>query len=326
MSWATPALAELAGSVTVERHNDDVNPLAEARAGVQEIAGLRPQLVCPGDRVTAEPGALKGRGVQENEDGKLVATNCGVVEQVNKLVYVRPLKHRYAGSVGDVVVGRIVEVQSERWSVEIGASRLAFLHIGAIQLPGSVQRRRTEEDSLRMREFLAENDTISAEVQNVSDQGQISLQTRSSKYGKLQNGVLVSMPCVCLRRQAQHLLTLPQIGVMVVLGNNGWVWVCAPPEMDGVGHQETMNFSQIDIRYQHVGEGLRERICRVRNTCLALASQGLEVTPESITLAYDRSLECGLAAWELLDPTRCASAGLVEAVLTEATRAEALRR
>ena len=79
----------------------------------------------------------------ERHDGKLVATTCGVVEHVNKLLYVRPLKHRYSGSVGDVVVGRIVEVQTDRWAVEIGTAQLAYLHLGAIQLPGNVQRRRT---------------------------------------------------------------------------------------------------------------------------------------------------------------------------------------
>merc|ERR1712087_17227 len=126
------------------------------------------------------------------------------------------------------------------------------------------------------------------------------------KYGKLQNGVLVTLPSVYVRRQAQHLVTLPQIGVMAVLGNNGWVWVCAPPKVAGSGRQETLNFSQMDVRYEQVGEGLRERIIRVRNTILALAAQGLEITLESITLAYQRSLEHGLAAWELLDATRCA--------------------
>lgn len=40
----------------------------------------------------------------------LVAAVPGVVERVNKLVSVRPLRARYAGDIGDVVVGRITEV------------------------------------------------------------------------------------------------------------------------------------------------------------------------------------------------------------------------
>jgi len=293
---------------------------SEARA---EIDGLRPKLVCPGDVVTAEPGALRGRGILERDDGKLVATTCGVVEQVNKLVYVRPLKHRYAGSVGDVVVGRIVEVQSERWAVEIGTAMLSYMHLGSIQLPDNVQRRRTDEDTMRMREFYQENDVISAEVQKVHDTGEISLQTRNTRYGKLQNGVLVTLPAVYVRRQAQHLVTLPQIGVMVVLGNNGWVWVCSPPKVVGSGRQETLNFSQMDVRYEQVGEGLRERISRVRNVILALAAEGLELTPESIASAYHASVERGLGAWELLDTARSGSAGLADATMAAAAAARA---
>ena len=65
-------------------------------------------------------------------DGQLIASVAGVVERVNKLIYVKPLKSRYHnyerkicirtliivhsalirynGEVGDVVVGRILEV------------------------------------------------------------------------------------------------------------------------------------------------------------------------------------------------------------------------
>eukprot|EP00930_Biecheleria_cincta_P050950 TRINITY_DN36101_c0_g1_i1.p1 TRINITY_DN36101_c0_g1~~TRINITY_DN36101_c0_g1_i1.p1 ORF type:complete len:352 (-),score=50.59 TRINITY_DN36101_c0_g1_i1:36-1055(-) len=328
VAWATGAIQELAGTVAVERRGrapgsiDKDGSLALtdtplAKLAVTPIPGLQSQLVCPGDVVSAEPGALRGRGVVERDDGKLVATTCGVMEHVNKLLYVRPLRHRYVGSVGDVVVGRIVEVQAERWAVEVGTAQLAHLHLGAIQLPGNVQRRRTDEDSLRMKEFFEENDIISAEIQKVHESGELSLQTRNARYGKLQNGVLASVPSVYVRRQAQHLVTLPTIGVMVVLGNNGWVWVCAPPKVAGSGRQETLNFSQMDVRYETVGPEMRERITRVRNAVQCLATHGLEVTPDTITFVYDQSKKLDLAAWELQDPARCDAAGLIASLVVE---------
>ncbi|CAK8985394.1 Exosome complex component RRP4 (Exosome component 2) (Ribosomal RNA-processing protein 4) [Durusdinium trenchii] len=327
MAWATSAITQLAGAVALERRGRGAQGEKEGslaidnpKLSVQSIPGLQAQLVCPGDVVSAEPGALRGRGVVERADGKLVATTCGVVEHVNKLLYVRPLKHRYAGSVGDVVVGRIVEVQTDRWAVEIGTAQLAYLHLGAIHLPGNVQRRRTDEDTLRIREFFDENDLISAEVQKVQESGELALQTRNSRYGKLQNGVLACVPSVFVRRQAQHLVNLPRVGVMVVLGNNGWVWVCAPPKVAGSGRQETINFSQMDVRYQKVNPDMRERISRVRNSVLCLVGYGLEITPDSITFLYEQSLKLDLAAWELLDSARCDSAGLVEKLVAEVTQ------
>merc|ERR1712217_202844 len=121
-----------------------------------------------------------------------------------------------------------------------------------------------------------------------------------------------------VRRQAQHLVTLPEIGVMVVLGNNGWVWVCAPPKVSGSGRHETINFSQMDVRYEQVGPELRERISRARNAILALSTNGLEVTSESILFTYEQSVRRGLAAWELLDSARVNSSGLAEALVSEA--------
>lgn len=114
---------------------------------------------------------------------------------------------------------------------------------------------------------------------------------------------------------------------MVVLGNNGNVWVCAPPKVAGSGRQETLNFSQMDVRYQQVNEDMRERICRVRNAVLCLAGHGLEVTPDSIVFLYEQSKTLGLSAWELLDSARCSAVGLIEALIADAVAlGEASRR
>ena len=45
------------------------------------------------------------------QDGKMIASVCGVVERVNKLISVRSLKSRYVPKIGDVVVARVVDVE-----------------------------------------------------------------------------------------------------------------------------------------------------------------------------------------------------------------------
>jgi exosome complex RNA-binding protein Rrp4 len=52
----------------------------------------------------------RGHGTMVVGD-QLVATVCGVVQRVNKLVTVRTVRSRYSAEVGDVVVGRVVEVR-----------------------------------------------------------------------------------------------------------------------------------------------------------------------------------------------------------------------
>jgi exosome complex component RRP4 len=81
--------------------------------------------------------------------------------------------------MGDVVVGRIREVGSKRWRVDVGGRLDAALLLSSINLEGGDQRRRTQEDQLAMRNFFAEGDLLSAEVHSVFADGGLSLHARS---------------------------------------------------------------------------------------------------------------------------------------------------
>jgi exosome complex component RRP4 len=72
-------------------------------------------IVTPGEIVTSDPQWMRGHGTYiveslEDETSSIVATVAGTVQKVNKLLSVKPLKSRYTPEIGDLVVGRIVEV------------------------------------------------------------------------------------------------------------------------------------------------------------------------------------------------------------------------
>ncbi|KAL1536814.1 exosome non-catalytic core subunit rrp4 [Salvia divinorum] len=121
---------------------------------------------------------LKGHGTAEMYD-RLVATLCGVVERVNKLVYVRPLRARYKPEIGDIIIGRVIEVAPKRWKLEINFSQDAVLMLSSMNLPDGIQRRRTAVDELNMRSIFEENDVICAEVRGFQHDGCLHLQARS---------------------------------------------------------------------------------------------------------------------------------------------------
>jgi hypothetical protein len=52
----------------------------------------------------------RGHGTRVKQD-QLLATVCGIVNRVNKLITVRTLHRRYAAEVGDIVLGRVTEVR-----------------------------------------------------------------------------------------------------------------------------------------------------------------------------------------------------------------------
>ncbi len=58
----------------------------------------------------------------------------GQVSKFNKLIIVKPLKRQYQGEIGDVVIGRVVEISNKKWKIDIGSSDMAHLHINAVKL------------------------------------------------------------------------------------------------------------------------------------------------------------------------------------------------
>merc|ERR1711988_1831605 len=138
-----------------------------------------------------------------------------------------------------------------------------------------------------------------AEVQKGHESGEVVLQTRSAKYGKLQNGMLVEAPAALVRRQPQHIVTT-EWGVQLVLGNNGWIWVGEPPR--ATGGVESLNFSQMDVCYELVDRRRREEICFTRNCVKVLAKAWLEISVKNIASVRNTAKANGLAAKDLSKP------------------------
>ena len=300
-------------------------------------ARSRLPVVTAGEPIPAEPGFLRGHGTLVRNDGALVATVAGVVERVNKLISVRPLRSRYVGEVGDVLVGRVVEVGQKRWKVEVGGRQDALLMLSSINLPGGEQRRRTVEDQLNMRHFYVENDLVSAEIQAFFQDGSMSLHTRSLMYGKLTNGVLVSVMPTLMKRLKQHFHSF-DFGVHCIFGMNGYIWVSArrpgagskqadgtdadagtnlmlpkspatPAETDGSSKKGTGStpidgIAAEDEQGSDIPPTLaeRERVCRVRNALLALDRMCIAIAPTTVSEVYHASLSAGQAPKEMLLP------------------------
>lgn len=224
--------------------------------------------------VGADNQITRGHGTYINPlSTSIIATVAGTVQMTNKLLSVHPLRARYNPEIGDLVVGRIVEVQSRRWKVDVAAPLLAQLPLSAINLPGGILRRRTSADELQIRNFFSEGDLVVAEVQSVHSDGSASLHTRSLKYGKLRNGVFLAVAgtggsgrlsanvkggagsgtvagsafgtagtggVVRSRRQVWTVETANGGGeVDVILGVNGYIWISRHAEGDAAASSTT---------------------------------------------------------------------------------------
>jgi exosome complex component RRP4 len=180
--------------------------------------------VTPGKKISDIGGYIRGHGTYI-EGEAIYASIAGVVEKINKLITVKPLRSRYVGEIGDLVIGRVVDISRKRWKVDIQAKQDAVLLLSSVNLPGGILRRKSESDELKMREFFREGDLVSAEIQQYLSDGTISIHIRSLRYGKLRNGVLVQVPPVLIRRCKSHFHSLP-MGIDLIIGVNGFIWIC----------------------------------------------------------------------------------------------------
>uniref|UniRef100_A0A1I8GFH4 Vacuolar protein sorting-associated protein 54 n=1 Tax=Macrostomum lignano TaxID=282301 RepID=A0A1I8GFH4_9PLAT len=219
----------------------------------------------------------------EDEEGawELAASVAGRQHVVNKLLCVLPGRSRYAGEIGDVVVGRVQEVASRRWRIDANARLQATLHLSGVLLPGEDLRRKSEEDERAMRAVLAEGDLVSAEVQSVQADGSLVLHTRNARYGRLGQGTLVRVPPALIKRSKTHFHSLP-CGVTLVLGMNGYCW-CGPTP------------GQSDVREPLASPADRSEVARVRACVRLLAVNHVPLYDTSVMQAYEVARESPVA-------------------------------
>lgn len=266
--------------------------------------------------VNYEDGFLKGHGTTEL-NGEVVATVCGVVERVNKLVYVRTLRARYKPEVGDIIVGRVIEVAPKRWRLDINYSQDAVLMLSSINLPDGIQRRRTAEDELNMRTIFEENDVICAEVRGFQHDG-LHLQARSQKYGKLQRGQLLSIPSYLVKRRKQHWHYLDEYGIDLILGCNGFVWVGEHVEtkdemlVDRADKPDSQTSKTNDHSTSLEGQEqtytpleTRQNICRIANAIRVLSMLGFVVTIEVVMEVVNLGVSQNMDTHEMLGSEFC---------------------
>ncbi|EEQ90276.2 hypothetical protein RJZ56_004994 [Blastomyces dermatitidis] len=292
-------------------------------------------IVTPGEVVTDDPQWMRGHGTftrpahnpfhittpstSTSTSNTIIATVAGTVQKTNKLLSVQPLRARYTPEIGDLVIGRIVEVQSRRWKVDVAAPLLAQLPLSAINLPGGILRKRTTADELQIRSFFNEGDLLVAEVQAVHQDGAASLHTRSLKYGKLRNGVFLAVGGMSAAggvvrgsgvvRSRRQVWTFPASHgageIDVVLGVNGYIWISKHVGDGAVGGaaggdvsitrlEEMVSSAIYSSQNDEIGLATRREIARLCGCIRVLVEGGVKVDEDTVMKAYRASLEIEL--------------------------------
>ena len=255
---------------------------------------------------------------------QITASLAGPLTKTNKLLSTSPLRARYIPSIGDLIVGRIVTVEKARWKVDVGAPLLANLLLSSINLPGGLLRRRTTADELQMRMYLQEGDLLVAEVGELHRDGSAGLHTRSLKYGKLRDGMLVVVAgqgsggggkVVRGRKQMFNLdrrmgsTSTEHVGI--ILGVNGYVWLSrasADGEASlgkGAGGVSISNLDEAVSRTIYssqngsIDDSTRREIAVVAECIQTLITGGVRVDADTVSKAYEAAADAALDEMEV---------------------------
>ena len=170
-----------------------------------------------------------------------------------------------------------------------------------------------------MRQYFQEGDLLVAEVQQIgSSDGSATLHTRSLKYGKLRNGVFLAVSGSSgagVVRSRRQVWTVPAANgggeVDIALGVNGYIWLSKHAEArdDGQteGRKAGISISNLDeavsnsiysSQNDEIATETRREIARLAGCIKILAQEGVKVDEETVTKAYDASLDADV---EMMD-------------------------
>ncbi|RLI44043.1 RNA-binding protein [Candidatus Bathyarchaeota archaeon] len=182
----------------------------------------RKQIVTPGD-LLAENDYLAGENTYK-EDGKIYATRIGLVDYDNRKVFVVALKAFYVPYVGDLVIGKVIEVSLGVWLLDIKAPYPAVLRASdALNRPFKPQR-----DELSA--IFDVGDLVIAKIVAYDRTRDPLLTVSEPGLGKIKHGQIVEItptkiPRVIGKKGSMITMLKQETGCQITVGQNGVILV-----------------------------------------------------------------------------------------------------
>lgn len=182
----------------------------------------RRNIVTPGD-LLAEDDYVAGDNTYK-KDGKIYATRVGLVDYEDHKIFVVALKAFYVPSVGDLVIGNVVEAGLGAWIIDIKAPYPAVLRAAdALNRPFKPQR----DD---MPSILDVGDVVMAKIVAYDRTRSPLLTVREPDLGKVKRGQVVEVtptkiPRVIGRKGSMISMLQQETDCQITVGQNGVILV-----------------------------------------------------------------------------------------------------
>ena len=180
------------------------------------------QLVTPGD-LLAEGDYIAGENTYK-EDDKIYASRIGLVDYEDRKVNVVALRAFYIPRVGDTVIGTVVEVGFNGWTVDINSPYLALLRAS------DVLSRPFRPQKNDLSKFLDVGDLVIAKIIAYDRAHNPQLTVGEPGLGKITRGQVVKItptkiPRVIGRKGSMISMIKQETGCHIILGHNGVILI-----------------------------------------------------------------------------------------------------
>ena len=180
------------------------------------------QLVTPGE-LLAEGDYLPGENTYM-EANRIYAQRIGLVDDENKKVNVVALRAFYVPKVGDIVIGTVVEVGFNGWTVDIKSPYTALLRAS------DVLSRPFKPQNDELSQVLSAGDLIVAKIASYDRAHDPQLTVGEPGLGKITRGQIMrvvptKIPRVIGRKGSMISMIKQETGCQIILGLNGVILV-----------------------------------------------------------------------------------------------------
>lgn len=185
------------------------------------------EIVVPGDVLDDDKNLKSGVGTYKDKE-KIYAAQLGVKSVRAGYVNVVSLGGKYIPRPGDAVIGKIIDIGSTNWLVDINSPYPAPLHIN--EVPWKVEFGDTSH-------YLQVGDAVLVKILDVDETKRVQATMKEHGLRKLTGGQVVEIssskvPRVIGRGGSMISLLKDYTGCRIFVGQNGRIWIDG--EIEGI--------------------------------------------------------------------------------------------
>ena len=180
------------------------------------------QIATPGDLI-ADGDYVAGENTYKEQE-KIYASRTGLVEYDNKKVSIVALKAFYIPKPGDLIIGTVVEIGFNGWTIDLNAPYQAFLR------PSDVLSRPFKPQRDELSQVLDLGDLVVAKVVSYDRTHDPQITVAEPGLGKITRGQVLritptKIPRVIGKKGSMISMIKEETGCQIILGLNGIVLI-----------------------------------------------------------------------------------------------------